>query len=102
MMVSHRTRRLALILAVCALPVVAFAGTEPRPDPFAGSTAHPWKIALARRLAEEGMESREAREQFAKQALREWKRKQRALEAGRRARPATPDGSTPRDAATRG
>jgi hypothetical protein len=98
MMVSHRTRRLALMLAVCALPMVAFAGTEPRPDPFAGSTAHPWKIALARRLAEEGMESREARERFAKQALREWKRKQRALEAGRRAHPATPDGSTPRDA----
>ena len=40
------------------------------------------------------MESREAREEFAKQALREWKRKQHA--PGRRAHPAVPDGSTPR------
>ena len=93
MIVSRRMRRLALVLAVCALPMVAFAGNEPRPDPFAGSTAHPWKIALARRLADEGMESREARQKLAEQALREWKKKQR--EAGRRARPATPDGSTP-------
>jgi len=94
---AARTRRAVLTLALSVLPVIALAETAPEPDAFSGSTAHPWKIAYARRLANEGMESREAREQFAKQALRDWKRKQRAQAVGRRARPATPDGSTPRD-----
>jgi hypothetical protein len=90
-------RRLAVVLALSALPMFAFAGSTPGPDAFSGSTAHPWKLAYARRIANEGMESREERVELAKRALREWKRKQAALRAGRRARPATPDGSTPRD-----
>jgi len=96
MIFPPRTRRIALALAVCALPMVAFADAERRPDAFAGSTAHPWKIALARRLADEGMESRKERERFAKQALREWRRRQRAKLGGEHARPVAPDGSTPR------
>ena len=96
MIFPPRTRRIVLALAVCALPMVASADAERRPDAFAGSTAHPWKIALARRLADEGMESRKERERFAKQALREWRRRQRAKLGGEHARPVAPDGSTPR------
>ena len=93
---AARARRAVLTLALSVLPVIALGETAPEPDAFSGSTAHPWKIAYARRLANEGFESREAREQFAKQALREWKQEHRAQAAGRRARPATPDGSAPR------
>ena len=93
---SRRARAASLVIVLTALPMLVFAGTDSRRDPFAGSTAHPWKIALARRLAEEGMESREARERFAKQALREWRKQQHAKGGGQHLRPAPPDGSTPR------
>jgi hypothetical protein len=94
---AARMRRVALVLALSALPMTASAGTEPSRDAFAGSTAHSWKLALARRLADEGMDSREAREQFARQSLREWRRRQRAKGGGQHLRPATPDGSSPRE-----
>ena len=93
---SRRARAASLVIVLTALPMLVFAGTDSRRDPFAGSTAHPWKIALARRLAEEGMESREARERYAKQALREWRKQQHAKGGGQHLRPAPPDGSTPR------
>src|SRR4029077_20846873 len=44
--------------------------------------AHAWKLAYARRVAREGMESREEREEVLKQALRDWKRAQRARDKG--------------------
>ena len=91
------TRRIALVLALSVLPLIAFAEPALRIEMPPGATTHPWKLAYARRIANEGMESREAREEFAKRALREWKRKQRAKGAGQHVRPARPDGSTPRD-----
>jgi len=91
------TRRAALVLALSVLPLIASAEPALRIEMPPGATTHPWKLAYARRIANEGLESREAREEFAKRALREWKRKQRAKGAGQHARPARPDGSTPRD-----
>ena len=91
------TRRIALVLALSVLPLIASAEPALRIEMPPGASTHPWKLAYARRIANEGMESREAHEEFAKRALREWKRKQRARGAGQHARPAKPDASTPRD-----
>src|SRR5262245_47543435 len=93
------TRRLALVLASCMLPILAHADTAVKIDSPPGTTTHPWKLAYARRIANEGMESRgEGREELAKRLLREWRRKQNALKAGQHARPVVPDVSLPRDA----
>src|SRR5262245_29152591 len=79
-------RLLAAALALSLLPAIATADASTPP-------IHPWKEALARRLAKEGMERRESRERELRQALREWKAAQRAKAkaAGRRARPAPPE-----------
>jgi hypothetical protein len=91
------TRRLALVLALSVLPVIAFAEPALKIEMPPGATTHPWKLAYARRIANEGLESREAREEFAKRALREWKKKQRARGVGQHARPAKPEASATRD-----
>jgi hypothetical protein len=87
----------AVVLALSVLPLTASAEPAAKFEIPAGASTHPWKLAHARRIANEGMESRAAREEFAKQALREWKRKHRAQGGGQHARPALPDASTPRD-----
>src|SRR6059036_719860 len=81
-----RARLLAAALAFSLLPALAFADAPAPP-------IHPWKEALARRLAREGMERRENSDRLLREALREWKaaQRERAKVAGRRARPAPPD-----------
>src|SRR5262245_48604599 len=91
------TWRMALVLALSVLPVIAFAEPALKIEMPPGATTHPWKLAYARRIANEGLESREAREEFAKRALREWKRKQKVKGAGQHARPAKPDAAASRD-----
>ena len=88
-------RRLAAALALSALPMLALAQDAP-PPALKTTGVHPWKLAYARRIADEKMESRKAKEEFARRSLLEWRRKQRAQGGGRHVRPATPDGSTPR------
>src|SRR5215510_12595816 len=88
-------RRIAAVLALSVLPMIAFAEDAERSAIPEGLGTHPWKLAYARRIANEQMENREVRERFAKQSLREWKKRQRAKGVGQHARPASPDGSTP-------
>src|SRR5438045_7303485 len=83
---SHRphagTRRFAAVLVLSVLPLAAFAEPAPKFEIPAGASTHPWKLAHARRIANEGLESREAREEFAKRSLREWKRQHLAQGGG--------------------
>src|SRR5262247_2079305 len=83
------TRRFALVLALSVLPMVVLADATPPP------TMHPWKAAYVRRISNEGMEGRELRERLHKEAMRQWKKMQRAQRAGARARPAAPDAFLP-------
>lgn len=83
------SRLAALALALLLLPAPAPAAIE-------SPTAHPWKLAHARRMAETGMEkraSRERKKQALRRALREWRAARLARPAGRgeRARPARPE-----------
>src|SRR5206468_4957999 len=56
-----RARLLAAALALVLLPGIAPAQEIERgPDASTNPTAHAWKLAYARRLAQEGMERKEA------------------------------------------
>jgi len=83
------SRAASLALVLLLLPAPAPAAIE-------SPTAHPWKLAHARRMAETGMEKREARErkrERLREALARWRAAERARAAGRgeRARPARPE-----------
>lgn len=94
-MIAHArigARLLAGALVLSLLPTLAFAQeTAPRP--------HPWKLALAKRLAEERMEHkehRERREEGLRRLARELKSgKKRAPGRGDRLRPSRPDDILP-------
>ena len=86
-------RLLAGALVFTLLPGFAFA-QEPAP------TVHPWKLALAKRMAEERMEHKEHREQRAaglRRLARELKRGKKSSIHGRgeRVRPSRPDDILP-------
>ena len=91
-------RLLAVALAVTLLPAAALAQDS-------ASAVHPWKLAYAKRMAEERLENRRAREER-EEGLRKLARRMRRggkasiLSRGESVRPARPDDMpvTPGDA----
>jgi hypothetical protein len=88
-----RVRALALALAVSVFPMIVSAQEPTRPERPSAASVLGWKLAYARRIADEGMEGEVAREKMHREAMRQWRKimRERAKGGGLHARHVVPD-----------